>query len=174
MSEPTPRPTCGDCAHWHELPPDPKSGQTQRTGQCMAAPPLVFTMPPRPIEPESEVIQVGGPLRVLEFSPPILRMQRPELPATFPACDEPVFRRRAYPSRVEAIQVWRFHEAPAGLQTLSRHGGDEDWLAVVPPGWDGGDGDKPAWMSSNTPFGYCEVSAHHQPDGSVVYIGAHA
>ncbi len=30
----------------------------------------------------------------------------------------------------KAVVVWRFDEAPAELRVLSRHGGDEDWLAV--------------------------------------------
>lgn len=31
-----------------------------------------------------------------------------------------------------AITVWRFGDAPADLQALSTHGGDEDWIALVP------------------------------------------
>ncbi len=69
------------------------------------------------------------------------------------------------------IQVWRFRDAPEELQALSCHGGDEDWLAVVPPGlandWLG-------WMDEGTPFGCCSVSEHALPDGSIVRIGAHA
>lgn len=31
-----------------------------------------------------------------------------------------------------AITVWRFEDAPADLRELSTHGGDEDWIALVP------------------------------------------
>lgn len=70
-----------------------------------------------------------------------------------------------------AIKVWRFDDAPQELQDLSDHGGDEDWLALIPPHltehWFG-------WMESGTPFGVCRVSEHPLPDGSLVRIGAHA
>lgn len=72
---------------------------------------------------------------------------------------------------VEAIRVWRFDDAPAEWQALSEHGGDEDWLAHVPAALAG---EWPAWMESGTAFGWCDVSDHPLPDGSVVRIGAHA
>ncbi|GIV03697.1 MAG: hypothetical protein KatS3mg015_2527 [Fimbriimonadales bacterium] len=55
------------------------------------------------------------------------------------------------------------------LQRLSQHGGDEDWLAVVPPPWDA-----PAWMDTGTSFGVCRVGERELPGGYVVVIGAHA
>lgn len=30
------------------------------------------------------------------------------------------------------IYLWRFHDAPKELQSLSPHGGDEEWLALAP------------------------------------------
>lgn len=71
----------------------------------------------------------------------------------------------------KAITVWRFHEAPPGLQALSPHGGDEDWLAVVPASMAD---DYIGWLESGSPFGCCDVSRHPRPDGSVVCIGAHS
>jgi hypothetical protein len=69
------------------------------------------------------------------------------------------------------IQVWRWEDAPAEYRALSPHGGDEDWVARIPPRftdtWIG-------WMEPGTPFGCCDVSEHPQPDGSLVRIGAHA
>jgi hypothetical protein len=73
----------------------------------------------------------------------------------------------------EPIQIWPFDEAPAELRELSNHGGDEDWLALVPPHlaerdiW---------WMEAGTSFGWYDVSEHQHPtlDGWVVRIGAHA
>lgn len=71
------------------------------------------------------------------------------------------------------IQVWRFKQAPQELQDLSHHGGDEDWIAIVPPEYDG---DYIGWLDSGGPFGCCDVSEHDHPEwkGYKVYIGAHA
>jgi len=33
-----------------------------------------------------------------------------------------------------AVFMWSFRNAPEHLQQLSPHGGDEDWIALVPPG----------------------------------------
>lgn len=70
---------------------------------------------------------------------------------------------------VQPILVWQFYDAPEKYQALSGHGGDEDWIAVLPPG-----ADWPMWAESGTRFGVCEVSKHELPDGCVVLIGAHA
>jgi hypothetical protein len=86
-----------------------------------------------------------------------------------------------------AIIVYRFEDAPADLRALSRHGGDEDWLAVVPralcdePSNDwplpyGDDiGPLPEWMHQG-PFGVRRVSVTPHPSSAahVVAIGAHA
>lgn len=70
-----------------------------------------------------------------------------------------------------AILVWRWDDAPGELRTLSDHGGDEDWLALIPAAladeWIG-------WMESGGSFGCCRVSEHDLPDGRRVRIGAHA
>ena len=69
------------------------------------------------------------------------------------------------------ILVWRFEDAPAEYRALSKHGGDEDWVALVPAvyadAWIG-------WMVEGTPFGCCEVSVHPLGNGDTVRIGAHA
>lgn len=69
------------------------------------------------------------------------------------------------------IQVWPFHEAPEPLKEQSPHGGDEDWLALVPPHLKG---EYISWLAEGGWFGVCSVSESPQPDGSVLYIGAHA
>jgi hypothetical protein len=71
------------------------------------------------------------------------------------------------------IKVWSFYDAPEELQALSHHGGDEDWLAVVPPGYQNGNHWIP-WAESGTPFGCCNVQEIKREDGSYVLIGAHA
>jgi hypothetical protein len=69
------------------------------------------------------------------------------------------------------ITVWSFYDAPYDLQALSPHGGDEDWLAEVPPQFD-----YVSWMESGSHFGCCDVSTHPHPTkmGWTVRIGAHA
>lgn len=72
----------------------------------------------------------------------------------------------------KAIQVWRFADAPQALRDLSEHGGDEDWLALIPSelaaSWI-------PWLESGMGSGFGnDVSVHLLPDGSVVRIGAHA
>ncbi len=69
----------------------------------------------------------------------------------------------------DVIKVWPFHLAPKELQGLSGHGGDEDWLALLPPGVD-----HPLWAESGTSFGRCDVSSHKLLNGYTVLIGAHA
>ena len=65
------------------------------------------------------------------------------------------------------IQVWPFAQAPEDLQVLSRHGGDEDWIAAVPE-----------MLDNVIDFGQlaiCDASRHVLPrSGMIVYIGAHA
>lgn len=88
-----------------------------------------------------------------------------------------------------AITVWRFEDAPAILRLLSNHGGDEDWLAIVPralasyapEGWpDPEDRDAssplPGWLWSGSSFGVFRVSVYPHPASAqhVVVIGAHA
>jgi hypothetical protein len=68
------------------------------------------------------------------------------------------------------ILVWRFYEAPKEYQSLSPHGGDEDWLALVPNNMSG---DYIGWLESGSRFGCCDVS-EHKVDAGTVFIGAHA
>ena len=66
------------------------------------------------------------------------------------------------------IEVWRFEDAPKHLQDLSTNGGDEDWVAVVPP-WLAKEDIR--WM--RTAFGCCCVNEYEHPylEGFVVRIG---
>lgn len=67
------------------------------------------------------------------------------------------------------IRVWPFYDAPPELQALSEHGGDEDWLALVPSSL------AEAWLPwlEGWQFGN-DVTTHTLPDGSRVFIAAHA
>jgi hypothetical protein len=66
------------------------------------------------------------------------------------------------------LLVWEFGDAPEELRALSRHGGDEDYLAIVPPGVA-----RPVWTEYG-PFGCCSISEHALPGGGLVLIGAHS
>lgn len=67
-----------------------------------------------------------------------------------------------------AIVVWPWWDAPGELRALSDHGGDEDWVALLP------NEQVPSWMDSGTPFGCCRVQVEPLGDGRFVAIGAHA
>lgn len=69
------------------------------------------------------------------------------------------------------ICVWRFEYAPDWIKELSPHGGNEDWVAILPSGYRS---NWAPWMGDGTPFGVCSVSEIALPDGRVVRIGAHA
>jgi hypothetical protein len=75
------------------------------------------------------------------------------------------------------VCIWPFDAAPKELQELSGHGGDEDWLVLVPKGvFDVGSAYH-NWLDillELNAFGCCGTSEHKLEDGSVVYIGAHA
>lgn len=73
---------------------------------------------------------------------------------------------------LNAIIVWPFHDAPEALQSLSHshNGGDEDWLALVPPILK----DRyVGWLESDR-FGCCNVDKIKLKNDYIVYIGCHA
>lgn len=71
----------------------------------------------------------------------------------------------------KAIIVWRFYDAPQEFRDLSGHGGDEDWLALIPKElkdeWI-------PWMESGSSFGCCDVSEHDLGERGIIRIGAHS
>lgn len=66
------------------------------------------------------------------------------------------------------ILVWEWRDAPGELRSYSTHGGDEDWVALVPKGMD-----TPYWMECE-PFSICRNDSIELSDGRVVIITAHA
>lgn len=70
------------------------------------------------------------------------------------------------------IRVWAFEDAPEELACLSQNGGDEDWLALVPPKFNG---NTPNWLDYG-PFGVCSIHRYEHPElpGYLVFIGCHA
>lgn len=84
--------------------------------------------------------------------------------------DKPVYGVAGIGPTNPFIAVWRFNNAPQTYQKLSTHGGDEDWLALVPVEMKG---EYIPWLEWGA-FGVCSISEHPLDNGSVVYIGAHA
>lgn len=74
-------------------------------------------------------------------------------------------------AQAHSIHVWKFSEAPEQFRRLSTHGGDEDWLALVPEEMAG---QYIPWMEEGSPFGVCSVSEHKLEGGCIVRIGTHA
>ena len=68
------------------------------------------------------------------------------------------------------IIVWRFSDAPEKFRKLSGHGGDEDWLALVPASYSR---TYIPWLEYG-PFGVCDISSYDLENGQRVCIGAHA
>lgn len=71
---------------------------------------------------------------------------------------------------MEPIKVWRWEDAPEEFKELSPHGGDEDWVALVPAYLKN---EIIGWLEYGS-FGCCDISKHGLPDGNEVRIGAHA
>jgi len=68
-------------------------------------------------------------------------------------------------ARGNAIMVWEFADAPEVFRRLSGHGGDEDFIALLPPGV----AHLPDWFTT-----WRDVKRVTFPDGSVLLIAAHA
>ena len=69
----------------------------------------------------------------------------------------------------QAMLVWYWKDAPGELRALSDHGGDEDFISLLPL-----NKEAPSWMDDGSSFGHCRVSSYRLPDGREVRIGAHA
>lgn len=71
----------------------------------------------------------------------------------------------------EPILVWRYHNAPKELQ-ISTNGGDEDWLAELPPDFTD---DYIPWIESSSFGGYETLEMPHPTKtGWTIRIGVHA
>lgn len=71
----------------------------------------------------------------------------------------------------ECVRIWRFEKAHEAFQMLSTNGGDEDWVALIPPSMSE---EYFGWMEEGSPFGCCDVSEYDLPWGWKVRIGSHA
>jgi len=77
------------------------------------------------------------------------------------------------------IMIWAFEDAPKALRDLSEHGGDEDGIALLPPGYSLSRPDDPH-LPDHFPYWLDRLWEHTHPqykkleDGSIVVIWAHA
>jgi len=72
------------------------------------------------------------------------------------------------------ITVWRFEDAPEELRDLSTNGSDEDWIAEVPPYFNG---EYINWLDNGTgDFGCFSIDTYPHPSKPMwtIYIGCHA
>lgn len=67
-----------------------------------------------------------------------------------------------------SVRIWRWEDAPGELAALSKHGGDEDWVCLVPKEMQG------EYLPFVYALGVCQVSEYSLADGRKVFIGAHA
>jgi len=74
----------------------------------------------------------------------------------------------------KAIRVWEFHAAPKKYQNMSKNGGDEDWVVVVPaaimPSIDAYEW-IPNWIMHTDS---CLDPQEIRCKGEIVFIGSHS
>lgn len=74
-------------------------------------------------------------------------------------------------STKEPIKIWRYRDAPVHLKAMSEHGGDEDYIALVPLHYRD---EHLVWRIEDLGLlGCCSTDKHETPEGDV-YIGAHS
>lgn len=73
---------------------------------------------------------------------------------------------------IRHIRIWRWEDAPSEFK-IAGNGGDEDWLALIPPTL--ADEYIP-WLEEGTSFGCCTVVEREHPEmpGWIVKVGCHA
>lgn len=75
----------------------------------------------------------------------------------------------------EPIKVWKFEDAPEELKNMSTSGGDEDWIALIPPSYKN---EYIGFLDEGTSFGCCSVDEFFIHigfyEGYTVLIGSHA
>jgi hypothetical protein len=74
------------------------------------------------------------------------------------------------------LQVWRYEDAPEGFRELSPRDGDEDWLALVPPGMADVTGELwwMGWYPNDESRCHLRVVKHPTLPDLEIWIGSHA
>lgn len=70
----------------------------------------------------------------------------------------------------EQIRIWPFHSAPESFRFFMHQGGDEDWVALVPPAIAD---DHIGWLEMPA-FGVCDVAEKWLPCGARLVVATHA
>ena len=71
----------------------------------------------------------------------------------------------------DPIKIWRFSDAPQQYQQMSEHGGDEDYIALVPVHYRD---EYLVWRIEELGMlGCSSTDKYERPEGDV-YIGAHS
>ncbi len=77
-------------------------------------------------------------------------------------------------TEIESIKIWKFHDAPKEFRAMSVAGGDEDYLALIPPNYSE---DYFGFLDSES-FGCCSIDEFKIEKGMykgyTVLIGTHA
>lgn len=86
---------------------------------------------------------------------------------TYPIITE-VLALESLKTKKAAIHVWAFEDAPDVYQKMSNNGGDEDWLALVPPHIEY----LPLWLENTDTCN--EPQIYEISKGYKIIIGSHA
>ncbi len=68
------------------------------------------------------------------------------------------------------IKIYKFNDAPEELKKLSTNGGDEDWIAIIPPNLQD---EYIPWFEEGSSFGCFKVEEYMLGNGDKVLIGCH-
>lgn len=68
------------------------------------------------------------------------------------------------------IKIYKFNDAPEELKKLSTNGGDEDWIAIIPPSLQD---EYIPWFEEGNSFGCFKVEEYMLGNGDKVLIGCH-
>ena len=68
------------------------------------------------------------------------------------------------------IKIYKFNDAPEELKKLFTNGGDEDWIAIIPPSLQD---EYIPWFEAGISFGFGRVEVHMLENGNNVLIVYH-
>lgn len=72
---------------------------------------------------------------------------------------------------IKPILIWTFEDAPKTYQDMSKNGGDEDYIALIPPNYKH---EYLGFLESGTAFGCSGVEELKLENGYTLLIGSHA
>ncbi len=72
---------------------------------------------------------------------------------------------------IKPILIWKFKDAPKQYQDMSENGGDEDYIALIPPNYEH---EYFSFLEEGASFGCCGVDEIKLQNGYTLLIGSHA